>query len=135
MGTLGQRYKLLGAEILVKEEISGNVEVRKKSNRVMAIVLILDREVMQIICVYGPQTRRPDTEKFRFYNEGASEWELGSSCEIIISLGDFNGHMGKCAEGFEGVHRGNDIGKRNAKGRLPEFFDEKELCVANTWFY
>ena len=23
--------------------------------------------------------------------------------EIIVSLGDFNGHVGKCAEGFEGV--------------------------------
>ena len=49
MGTSGQRYKLSwsgndagfgGVGILVKEEISGNVvEVRRKSDRVMAIVL------------------------------------------------------------------------------------------------
>ena len=39
---------------------------------------------------------------------------LGSSSEIIVSLGDFNGHVGKCAEGFEGVHGRNDIRKRNA---------------------
>ena len=42
--------------------------------------------------------------------------------------------MGKYAEGFDGVHGGNGIGKRNAEGRLLEFCDEKELCVANTWF-
>ena len=43
--------------------------------------------------------------------------------------------MGKCAEGFEGVHGGNDTGKRNAKGRrLLEFCDERELSVENTWF-
>ena len=64
-----------------------------------------------------------------------SEWDLGSCSEIIVSLGDFNGHVGKCAEGFEGVHGGNGVGKRNAEGRrLLEFCDERELCVANTWF-
>ena len=83
MGTLGRRYKLWwsgndagfgGVGILVKEEISRNVvEVRRKSDRVMAIVLTLGREVMQIICAYGPQSRRPDAEKVRFYDEMASE--------------------------------------------------------------
>ena len=43
--------------------------------------------------------------------------------------------MEKCAEGFEGVYGGNGIGKRNAEGRLLEFCDKKELCMANTWFY
>ena len=44
--------------------------------------------------------------------------------------------MGKCAEGFEGVHGENGIGKRSAKGKkLLEFCDERKRCVANTWFY
>ena len=123
--------------ILVKEEeISGNVvEVRRKSDRVMTIVLTLGREVMHVICAYGPQSGRPDAEKVHFYDEMVSEWDLGSSSEIIVSLEDFNGHVGKYAEGFEGVHRGNGVGKRNAEGRrLLEFSDERELCVANTWF-
>ena len=43
--------------------------------------------------------------------------------------------MGKYAEGFKGVHGENGVGKRNAEGRsLLEFCDERELCVANTWF-
>ena len=58
---------------------------------------------------------------------------MKSSSEIIVSLGDFNGHMGKCAEGFEDVQGWNGIGKRNAEGRiLLEFCDERELCAANT---
>ena len=69
----------------------------------------------------------------------ASDLDLGSSSKIIVSLGDFNGHVGKCAEGFEGVLHGageNGIGKRNAEGRkMLEFCDERELCVANTRFY
>ena len=97
----------------MKEEITGNVvEVRRKSDRVMAIVLTLGREVMRIICAYGPQSRRPDAEKVCLYDKLGSEWDLGSLNEIIASLGDFNGHVGKCAKGFDGVHRGNGIGKR-----------------------
>ena len=43
--------------------------------------------------------------------------------------------MGKYAEGFEGVIGGNGVGKRNAEGRkLLKFCDERELCLANTWF-
>ena len=64
-----------------------------------------------------------------------SEWDLGSFSKIIVSLGDFNGHVGKCAEGFVGV-QGIGVGKRNAEGRrVLEFCDKKELCMANTWFY
>ena len=120
----------------MKEEISEKVvEVKRKSVRVMAIVLTLGREVMRIICAYGPQSGRPDAEKVRFYDETGSEWDLGCCSEIIVSLGNFNGHVGKCAESFEGVNGGNGVGKRNAEGRrLPEFCDERELCVANTWF-
>ena len=119
----------------MKKKIYGNVvEVRRKSVRVIAIMLTLGREVMRVICAYEPQSGRPDAEKVHFYDEMGSEWDLGSSSEIIVSLGDFNGHVGKCAEGFEGVHGGNGVGKRNAEGRLLEFCDERELCVANTWF-
>ena len=53
----------------------------------------------------------------------------------MLGLGDLNGHVGKCAEGFEGIHGGYGIGKRNAEGRmLLDFCDQKELCVANTWY-
>ena len=45
----------------------------------------------------------------------ASEWDLGSSSEIIVSLGDFNGYVGKCTESFEGVHKRNGIGKKMRK--------------------
>ena len=64
----------------MKEEISGNVvEIRRKSDRVMAIVLSLCSEVMRIICAYGPQSGRPDAEKVHFYDEmwGASgTWKV-----------------------------------------------------------
>ena len=86
VGTWGQRYKLwwsgndagfVGVGILVKEVISGNVvEVGRKSDRVLATLLTLNREVMRIICAYGPQSGRPDTEKVLFYDEMVSEWDF-----------------------------------------------------------
>ena len=55
--------------------------------------------------------------------------------EMGLGLGDFNSHVGKCAEGFEGIHGGYEIGKRNVEGRmLLDFCVQKELCVANTWY-
>ena len=101
----------------MKEEICGNVVVvKRKSDRVMAIVLTLGREVVLIICAYGPQSRRPITEKVSFYHdETGSEWDLGSSSEIIVSLGDFNGQVGKCAERFKGVNGGLVLGKEMQK--------------------
>ena len=68
VSTSGRRYKLWwsgndagfgGFGILVKEEISGNVvEVKRKSDRVMTMVLTLGREVISVICAYGPQSGR-----------------------------------------------------------------------------
>ena len=79
----------------MKEEIFGNaVEVPRKSDRVMAIVLTLSKEVMRIFFAFGPQSKRPDAEKIRFYDEMASEWDLGSSSEIRF----FGGFQWTCVE-------------------------------------
>ena len=61
------------------------------------------------------------------------KWEVhgtGSFREIFSLY--CSEHMGNNVEGLEGVHGGNEIGKRNVEGRLLEFCDEKELCAANT---
>ena len=57
-----------------KKKLSGNVvEVRRKSDRVMAIMLTLSRKVMCIVCAYGPQSVRPDAKKVCFCYEMGSE--------------------------------------------------------------
>ena len=96
--------------------MNGNiVKVRRKGDRLMAIVLTLGREVIRIICAYDSQSGRPDTEEVRFYDKMASERDLGTFSEIIVSLRNFSGHVGKCAKAFEGLRRDNGIGKRNAE--------------------
>ena len=142
-GVKGRRYKLWwcgndkigGVGILVKEELCEEVVEVRRCDRVMAIGLVFEEEVVRVICAYAPQSGKPDAEKERFYEEMASEWSVANENELVLGLGDFNGHVRKCAEGFEGIHGGYGIGKRNAEGRmLLDFCDQKELCVTNTWF-
>ena len=145
IGVKGRRYKLWwcgnddktgGVGILVKEELCEKmVEVRRRCDRVMGIGLVFGEEVVRVICAYAPQSGKPDSEKELFYEEMAREWSMANANEMELGLGDFNGHVGKCAEGFEGIHGGYGIGKRNVEGRmLLDFCVQKELCVANTWY-
>ena len=36
---------------------------------------------------------------------------MANANELVVGLGDFNGHDGKCAEGFKGIHGRYGIGK------------------------
>ena len=84
----------------------------------MAIRFVFKEEVLRVICAYAPQSGKPDAEKERFYEEMACEWSRANTNELVLGLGDFSGHVGKCAEGFERIHLGHGIGKRNAEGRM-----------------
>ena len=99
----------------------------------ITVVMVLEEEVLRIICVYGPQSGRKAAEKE--HDDLRSEWDLHSVGELVLGTGDVNQRVGKQIEGYEDVHGGNGIGERNVEGNmLLEFCDEKELCVANTWF-
>ena len=67
------------------------------------------------------------------------KWRVSGTLEVLAKSLFLWGNYkiwGKCAEGFEGVHGGNGIGKRNVEGRrLLEFCDERELCMTNTRIY
>ena len=55
--------------------------------------------------------------------------------EIILGLTDLKGDVKRPTDGFEGVRGEHQIAERNVERRRPlEFFDEKEFCVASTWF-
>ena len=55
--------------------------------------------------------------------------------EQLFVCGDWNGHIGSQSTGFEEVHGGQAIGKRNTEGkRVLEFAFANGLVVGNTWF-
>ena len=60
---------------------------------------------------------------------------MHSAGDLVMCLGDFNGHVGRHMDGFDMVYGGYGVSHRNLEGRmLLEFCLEKELCVSNTWF-
>ena len=42
--------------------------------------------------MYGPQSGRNGAEKEHFYDDLRSEWDLHSMRELVLGMGDFNGH-------------------------------------------
>ena len=58
---------------------------------------------------------------------------MHSADDLAMCLGDFNVHVGRHIDGFDGVHEGYGVCRRNLEGRmLLKFCLEKELCVQNT---
>ena len=52
------------------EELGEKVEeVRRKSDRVMAMVLAFEEEVIRVICAHAPQAGRSESEKDQFYKK------------------------------------------------------------------
>ena len=55
--------------------------------------------------------------------------------ESIFIGSDMNGHVGRDADGYGGVHWGMVLGTRNAEGeRVLEFGDAVGMVVCNTFF-
>ena len=76
LGMKGRRYKLWwsgnsddtgGVGVLVKEELCEKVvEVRMRSDRVMTIVMVLEEEVLRIICVWSTEWQNNCRERAFF---------------------------------------------------------------------
>ena len=59
--------------------------------------------MIQVICDYASQSGKPDIQKNKFYDELVHEWDMKSTNELTLGIGDFNGHVRKVV-GFKGVH-------------------------------
>ena len=55
--------------------------------------------------------------------------------EILIPVGDWNGHVGALASVLGDAYGGHGFGTHNTKSeRILEFAIANGLCVSNTWF-
>ena len=73
--------------------------------------------------------------KQSLYDKMKNWWDMHSTGDLVVCLGDINWHVGRHIDRFDGVHARYGVGQRNFEGRmLLEFCLEKELCVSNTWF-
>lgn len=125
-----------GVGVLVAEKwIEKVIEVRRCSERIMLLRVLVGKRVVNLVSVYAPQAGRSMEEKEGFWVSFGRVIDGVSDREGLIVCGDMNGHVGSVADGFEGVHGGNGYGVRNVEGEmLLEFADAKELTVLNTVF-
>ena len=79
------------------------LEVRRVSDRVMTVVVFAE-DVLRLICGYAPQSGRGLNEKQSFYDELKYEWDMHSADNLVMCLGDINGHVGRHIDGFDEVH-------------------------------
>ena len=83
--------------------------------------------MLRLIRWYAPQSGRRLDERQSFCDELKGEWEIHSASDLVMCLGDINGHVHRHIDGFDGVHGGYGVGHRNLEGRmLLEFCLEKE---------
>ena len=105
---------------MAKEKLCKKViEVRRISDRVMTVVVIVFEEnALRLICEYALQREISFEEKQSFYDELKGEWNMHSVDDLVMCLGDFNGHVGRHIDGFDGDHGECGVGQRNLKGRM-----------------
>ena len=140
-----QKYKFVwsgaadgcgGVGILVAEELVGDVvEVTRVNDRMIIMKIVVGEEVLNVMSVYAPQNGKSEEEKERFWQEMEGVVSSMKRGEKLIIGGDFNAHVGRKADGYEGVHGGYGHRTRNIAGeRMLEFCDVAQLIVANTMF-
>ncbi|ESO12114.1 hypothetical protein HELRODRAFT_158537 [Helobdella robusta] len=144
VGAKGGRYKLWWKRddgtgrvgVMVREELVEKVlEVRRRSNGVIVVVMVFGKVIVRVISGYAPQQSRKEEEKDRFYDDVSDEIGQAGLNEFVVLLGDLNGHVGADADGYEGVHGGWGYGIRNEEGRrVLELADAHSMVVGNTWF-
>ena len=125
-----------GVGIMLAEKWKDKVfDVRRVSDRILILKLIFDKQIFTFVALYAPQVNRPMSDKDRFYDQLQSAIKDIPASEVLYFLGDWNGHVGAAADGYEDVHGGHGFGKRNTYGeRILDFAQANDLVVGNTLF-
>ncbi|XP_019246491.1 PREDICTED: craniofacial development protein 2-like [Nicotiana attenuata] len=125
-----------GVGILVDRDLRELVvEVRRVSDRVMAVKLLVGGLTLNVISAYAPHIGLGEEVKRQFW-EDLDEVVRHIPCiEMVFIEGDFNGHIGANAGGYDDVHGGFGFGDRNEAGTLLlDFARAFYLVVVNSSF-
>ena len=110
-------------------------DVKRVSDRLMMIKLLVGKRIVTIVSTYAPQQGLSNDEKDKFYDDLIYLVSKVDEKELLVIGGDFNGHVGKEADGYQGIHGGFGYGTRNNEGeRILEMGAALDLVVCNTFF-
>jgi len=121
--------------LVVKDLADQVVEVRRKSDWIMAIKVLGGSVFGNVVSVYAPQVGLPKETKKLFWEELDEVIQEVPRSEKLFIGGDFNGHIGAEAAGYDEVRGGFGFGERNAGGvSMLDFEVAFDLLVANSFF-
>ena len=95
----------------------------------MSIHILVGKLIINIFSVYAAQPGLSVIEKDSFYTALLSNISTVSPDQYLLVCGDFNGHVGKAPEGFNGVHGGCGFGSGNDGTRTTTAVDPQHSKV------
>ena len=122
-----------GIGIVLSEELAENVlEVKRVSDRLMAMKLEVNGSILNIVSAYAPQVNNSMEKKNDFWEDLDGLIESISKEERIVLGADLNGHVG---EGNIGDEERYGAGTRNKEGSMVVDFGKRmDLAIVNTYF-
>ena len=114
-----------GIEIVVKEELAESVlEVKRVSDRLMAMKLEVKGSILNIVSTYAPQVNN-SMEKNYFWEDLDGLIESISKEERIVLGEDLNEHVGEGNIGDEEIMGRDGAGTRNKEGSMVVDFGKR----------
>ena len=114
-----------GIEIVVKEELAESVlEVKRVSDRLMAMKLEVKESILNIVSTYAPQVN-DSMEKNYFWEDLDGLIESISKEERIVLGADLNEHVGEGNIGDEEIMGRYGAGTRNKEGSMVVDFGKR----------
>ena len=110
------RYKLFwsgnskgtaGVGVFVAEKwIEKVFEVKRVSDRIILVKIIVNQRVLCLLSVYAPQCGLSDSVKDLFYDQLRAVTAMIPALEFLIPCVDWNGHVSSTGSSYKEVHGG-----------------------------
>ena len=125
-----------GIGIVLREKLAESVlEMKKVSDRLMALKLEVKGSILNIVSAYAPQVNNSMENKNDFWEDLDGLIKSISTEERIVLGADLNGHVDEVNIGDEEVMGRYGAGTRNKKGSMVVDFGKRmDLVIVNTYF-
>ena len=122
--------------IVVREELAESVlEVKRVSDRLMAMKMEVNGSILNIVSAYAPQVNNSMEEKNDFWEDLNGLIKIISKEKRIVLSVDLNGHVGEGSIRDEEIMGRHGAGTRNKEGSMVVDFGKRmDLAIVNTYF-
>ena len=122
--------------IVLRKELTESVlEVKRVSDRLMAMKLEINGSILNIVSAYAPQVNYSMEEINDFWEDLNGLIESISTEERIVSGAVLNGHVGEGNIGDEEIMRRYGARTKNKEGSMVVDFGKRmDLAIVNTYF-